>query len=118
MKKENKVVGFVKNHKKAFVITGLIMVGGVIFAVTKTKPIKIAELFRNPNELPIPDMETGKAMRMWSRGAKTMGVEGIVNNIPLSDLGRFGEELMQKMEEVKPDMTMDVIFGVGYGWKE
>ena len=106
---DNKVWGFVKNHKKELAIAGVsAVIGGVVFAVTRKKPVLVHCWTRTCDDIPIPELSVGTVNALWKEDGY---IDTIVNNIPIASIGEFFEELVKNVEQINPDGTIDAVVG-------
>lgn len=115
-KKANKVKTFVKKHKVLVGTTGVAIVGGVIFAVTKHKPNITSKIVDS-----VSHEHTDVPEELVKFGVDTIDnysgcVELMTNFAPdykvaIDDLGRFGEALC-KIPEVKPENKAYVLINI------
>ena len=105
---KNKVVEFVKTHKKEIAIAAGLTVVGI--AVAKTFPkgtgIRIEKIHTS---------ELGKfesVMNLWKETQPDgeTWINTIAENLTAADLGRLGEEMM-KVKSINPDTVANVIVG-------
>ena len=119
MKRIEKVKVFVKDHWKEIAVgAGIVVIGGITYVLFRKKPD-----FENVNlELPdISDWSTKEQERIsklnWGIGEMTdLWDEGgfintVVNNVPISKLGDFGEEL-KKIGTIADDSLVDMVIGL------
>lgn len=115
MTKKEKVLNFVKKHKKELAVAAVAVVGGaVVFAVTKKKPKSINLLESNINSdwaekekarIAALDWKLGELTDFWDEGHC---VNAIVNDITVADLGKLGEESL-KIDGVTNDSTVSMV---------
>lgn len=104
---------FVKEHKKEIIIgTGVVVVGGLIFVITKKKLKIYAELgdkFSMPcKDLEKPNISVGKIDEFWQ---DNFGKMAIVNDITVKDIGTLGQNFLQ-MDGVTNDTKVSMIMGL------
>lgn len=114
---KEKVKEFVKEHKKELIIAGATMVvGGVVFAITKQKP-KLDGVARQSGRYPwesiigeieIPELSFGQIELLHKNGDL---IEFIANDITVGDLGKWGEELI-KFENVTPETGVNAVMSL------
>lgn len=109
MTKKEKVLEFIKTHKKTICLT-VLSIGGVIVAgtiINKTPKI-LEDIGLSCCDLETPELAVGTLDEFWKEGGC---VNAIVNDIKVNDLGRFGEELVKKVDFIKPDTEVSAIMG-------
>ena len=102
--KQNRVVEFIKAHKKGIAITAGLTVAGVAVAriICGDKAVN----------LPKPEFSIGHLQELWTEtqsNAETY-INAIVGSVTAADLGRFGEE-MTKVDGIDPDSVSCIIIG-------
>lgn len=114
---KQKIVKFIKTHKKEIALTGAAVIGGVvIFAVTKHWSSSYAKFVTDNGEvlsgraaedarISSLNWGLGTITDLWNEGDYT---NAIVNDITIADIGKLGEELL-KDEMIKPDSTVSVV---------
>ncbi len=128
--KWNAGVEFVKNHKKEVLIgTGLVVIGGVIYIVTKKKPkgmknfkasdtvidmlsdgeckFMTFEKYANMN-LEIPEVELGEISDLW---VDKFGKNLILNDVTVADLGKVGEQFL-KIDGITNETNVTAVVGL------
>ena len=99
---KNKVVEFVKTHKKEIAIAaGLTAVG-----------IAVAKNLIKVEDLPKPEASVGTIQELWKEtqsNGETYNI-AIVDNLTAADLGRLGEEMM-KVKGINANTVASVIVG-------
>ena len=103
--KEKKILAWVKAHKKELAVAAGCAVGGIILcAIARKNPLTV--------EMAVPELGIGKITELWK------DIEGgeeftrmIVEDVPVTDLGRFGEELVKSVESITPESTVSAIMG-------
>ena len=128
-KKENKVIEWIKAYKKQILKAALITGGAVLtiagikkLAKPKNSNYSIYWVRRNNKadaQIKVPDCtyETLKAWKDIAKGGKE-AVGAALGNVPISDLGKVGEELC-KSEEVNKDCLVDLVLTTGaQNWNE
>lgn len=98
------------NWKKALglgVVATAAITGGVIFGLKKAKKnfnkdtgcvdINITSNFKSFKDLDIPVFETAHIDELWQQDDDVLG---IMHDICFQDLGKFGEELKEKIPEL------------------
>ena len=100
--KENKVVEFIKTHKKGIAITAGLTVAGIAVARSMSKVV----------DLPKPELSVGTMQELWTEKQSNgeVYINAIVENLTAADLGRFGEEMM-KVDGIGPDTVASLIIG-------
>lgn len=121
-KKENKVLTWVKEHKKAIVIAAGGTVGTAVMVILTKKLVlnnnKIPVLFQGVlkngktayDVKSIGTFETCRVVDLWKEGD---WLDGVMDDIKVSDLGEFGEDLMKNV----PGITEDTILGMALSTK-
>ena len=113
---KKKVKEFVKKHKKAIALSAIAGVsGGVIFAITKKKPKidKVVEKVVDKwTDVDSSVIEMGKIEQCDTNGK---WIDVVVNDINVSDLGKFGEELT-KLEGVESETGVSAIISLSDEW--
>ena len=117
MTKKEKVLNFVKEHKKELAIAAVAVVGGtVLFALTRKKPesIKMLEATAGSDwkqkelaRIEALDWNLGEVTDLWNEGEC---VNAIINDITVADLGKLGEESL-KIEGITKDTTVSMLIG-------
>lgn len=121
MTKMEKCKNFVKKHKWKIVAgLSLAAVGGIVYGVSKTS-VKVDDIVEKAL-----DNNDGYYPGWKKLDHDTIGIgevadldinltsgylEGIVNDISVTDIGKLGEELM-KIDGVTEDKTVSVVFDV------
>ena len=118
MKKENKVITFVKNHKKEIAFATITLVVGTVMLVVARKKPDI------PNTVIEPKIDWKKIMDEkiknlnWSVGTVTdlwNEFEGstdlIINDITVSNLGDLGEECL-KIDGITSDTKVSMVLSL------
>lgn len=115
-KKENKVVKFIKDHKKP-IIAGAIGVGAaiggvILYALGKkdSEPqLFFNGVFSTPNakDISIADWSTGNLAECWRENGH---VNLIVENFTVADAGKLGKELL-KIDGVTAETALDAVMG-------
>lgn len=117
-KKENKVLTWVKEHKAIIIEAGII--AGVIIGAILTKKrsftdesddISFLGVVRDGKTAvvvkPLGTFDTCKSVDLWS----DVGLlHGVTDNIKVSDVGKFGEDLMRNVPGVTKDTMLGIIF--------
>ena len=114
--KQNKLVKFVKDHKKGILIgaaSAVTAIGGIILcaiANKKSEPISLVEfsgVFSTPsaNDIDVADWSVGTLTDCWREGG---WVNLIAKDFTVADAGKFGEELM-KIEGVTADTALQTV---------
>lgn len=113
MDKKN-VKEFVKTHKKEIAIAAAATVGGVLaFAITRKTPKFSKETIKSvttqvmPTDILKPELDFGTLTDLW---VDDYGVNAIVNDITVADLGKFGEQLT-KIDGVENDTVVTAMMG-------
>lgn len=99
MTKKEKVLEYVKNHKKEILISACVVIGGaVLYKVCKTNPIAVTNAVefepvkcRWPEHFEVPGFSVGKlddALR-YQDGMVELWADGI----DLDNMGKLGEEI-------------------------
>ena len=112
-KKQNKVVEFVKNHKKTITlgaITAATAVGGIVLIAMGKKsciPAKFSGVFKTPAErdIEIADWNVGTLIDCWREGG---WINAIAKDFTVADAGRLGEEFL-KIDGVTPDTVLQTV---------
>lgn len=108
--KNNKLVEFIKTHKKAVIAAGAVMAGGVMFILAR-RNAKLEGL----GDLPIPELETGKILMLWREWAdkknRVKCVNAVGHELTVADMGRFGAELT-KIEGIEPTNPVDFVITI------
>lgn len=110
-----KVKTFVKEHKEQIAIgAATIVVGGVIFIVTKKKPKFKAEkavevLPKFNTELEHPDLDFGTITDFWSEGGFK---NAIIDDLTIADLGALGEQFVEKVDGITKDTEVSILMGI------
>jgi hypothetical protein len=115
-KKQNKVVEFVKEHKKevAIGVTGAaaIVCGIVYFAVNKKTyvPVKFSGVLETlaSRDIPIDDWSVGTLTDCWRESG---WINAIAKDFTVADAGKLGDELL-KIDGVTMDTAMQVVLSV------
>ena len=107
-KLKNTVNYLKKNKKKVFIVAGCIIGGVIVFAISKKKPKVFEHLSLDAGNQELSLLECGKTLTFehlkddLGIGETTDilkydgGIELMVDKVPLTDLGNFGEELASK----------------------
>lgn len=100
MKKMNKVKEFWNEHKKEIVLTAAAVVGGIVLVKTGAKYVKFVKsnaALPNPEGF-IPAIDVGVVgdYARYERG----DVELWMDNMPLADMGKLGEEIAEKVPDL------------------
>lgn len=115
----DKVKDFGKKHWKELLAGGAV-VGGTIAAISigkkYTPPMPIKELTDSNTDwwkeemkrIAELDWQVGQMTSLWDEGEFT---EAIVNNVKVSDLGRFGEEL-KKIEGLTDESVIGAVIDI------
>lgn len=116
--KKNKVVEFVKNHKKQIAIAaGMVAVGGLVIAKTRAKDYFNVTMFDTYSELKADCPGFENIIDAWTEkqadGATYVNV--IVDNLTAADFGKVGEDVIQKFKDVKPDTVVSAVVGFKVG---
>lgn len=116
---KKKVWELIRSHKKELAIaTGVAIVGGIVYLVTKQKTDSSAQLAELVNGTIIKDLEVpnciniGTVDQCWLED-NVMNM--IVNDLTVKDLGKFGEELI-KLDDITPDTGVSTIIGLSNEW--
>ena len=128
-KKENKVIKWVKAHKKQILMTALITGGAALtiagvkkFARPKNGSYSIYWIRKNDKaeaQIKVPDCayNTLKAWKDTTKGGEAIAGAAL-GNVPISDLGKVGEELC-KSEEINKNSLVDLVLTTGArNWNE
>lgn len=110
--KMKKAKVYVCEHKREFIIgAGLIVVGGIVFVVTKQKPktVTVDKILEMNPTIPKLDIGTISDLQVYENG----NIDLILNDVKLADLGKVGEELIDKFStEVSPDTAVTALMGL------
>lgn len=112
MDKKN-VKEFVKTHKKEIAIAAATVGGVLAFAIIRKAPkfskdaVKIDTTQVMDTYLPKPELEFGTLTELWK---DEWGINAIVNDITIADLGKFGEQLT-KIDGVENDTVVTAMMG-------
>lgn len=105
---------FIKTHKKEIAIAAVAtVVGSVAFVITRKTPKFAKETIKSvatqvmPTDIPKPELEFGTLTDLW---VDDFGVNAIVNDITIADLGKFGEQLT-KIDGVENDTVVTAVMG-------
>lgn len=128
-KKENKVIEWIKAYKKQILKTALIT-GGAILTIAGIKKLAkpknsdysfywIRSNDKADAQIKVPDC-TYETLKAWkditNEGKEAVGA--VLGNVPVSDLGKVGEELC-KSEEINKDCLVDLVLTTGgSNWNE
>ena len=105
---------FVKEHKKEILIgTGIAVVGGLIFIVTKKKPKfegtrRVIKTSMKCKDLEKPNINIGRIDELWQ---DEFGKMAIVNDFKVADMGTIGKEFL-KIDGVTNETEVSVIIGL------
>lgn len=117
---KEKLLKFMKSHKKEIIAAGLMTIGAVtLFVITKRKVDvpkfePASALFVNKPDnwraiedknIEALDWKLGKVTDLWPEGGWT---NMIVKNVTPADLGKFGEEAL-KIDGVNSDTVIDTL---------
>ena len=113
MDKKN-VRKFIKTHKKEIAIAAIAtVIGSVAFVITRKTPKFAKETIKSvatqvmPTDVPKPELEFGTLTDLWK---DEWGINAIVNDITIADLGKFGEQLT-KIDGVENDTVVTAMMG-------
>lgn len=118
-KKENKVLTWIKEHKKAVIIATGVTVGTAVSVVFTKKLIlnnnKIPVLFYGvlkngktaEDVKPIGTFETCSVVGLWK---DRDWLNGVMDDIKVSDIGKFGEDLMKNVPGISKDTILSAVF--------
>ena len=105
---------FIKTHKKEIAIAAIAtVIGSVAFAITRKTPKFAKETIKSvttkvmPTDIPKPELEFGTLTDLW---VDDFGVNVIVNDITVADLGKFGEQLT-KIDGVENNTVVTAMMG-------
>lgn len=115
-KKQNKIVEFIKNHKKEIAlgaITTVTAVCGITFIAKSKKsyvPVKFSGVIETPaaRDIPIADWSVGTLTDCWHEGG---WINAIAKDFTVADAGKLGEELL-KIDGVNIDTAMQVVLAI------
>lgn len=115
-KKQNKVVEFVKTHKKEIAIVATsaaaFICGIALYAMGKKHyvPVKFSGVIETPaaRDISIDDWSMGTLRECWHEGG---WINAIVTDFTVVDAGKLGEELL-KIDGVAMDTAMQVVLTV------
>ena len=114
MEKKNKVLEFVKTHKKAIAVGAITAVSGImLFMIGKKKPmstIHFSGVFSTPNakDIQVANWGCGTLEECWREGG---WINAIVTDFTVADAGKLGEELL-KIDGVTADTTLQTVLSV------
>lgn len=112
--KIEKTKTFIKEHKKEILIgTGVVMVSGLIFIVTKKKPKfegarRVIKTSMGYKDLEKPSLNIGRIDELWQ---DEFGKIAIVNDFKVADMGAIGQEFL-KIDGVTNETEVSVIMGL------
>lgn len=109
-----KVVRFIKNHKKEILISTAVAIGGIIaFSITRKKPEVKPLLIEVPSDNIWRELDSSVINLGTIVGMDTNEewIDVVVNDIKVSDLGKFGEELL-KVETVNPETEVSAMISL------
>lgn len=118
--KMRKVKRFVMEHKKELAIAAVTITGGaIVFAITRKKSDKVTKAMEHSHKAVEATIEKWRdvdasAINMGSIvNCDTNGswIDVMVDDITVSDLGKFGEELV-KLETVNPDTEVSALISL------
>lgn len=104
-KKENKVLTWVKEHKKAIAIATGVTVGTAV-GVVLTKKLVLKNNFK-----PIGTFETCSIVDLWKEGDC---LNSVMDNIKVSDIGKFGEDLMKNVPGITEDTILSAVLSTKF----
>lgn len=119
MKKENRVVRFVKEHKTEIAFISVAAITGITFLVIGSKkkpniPKDVIECVPTPDWRKLEDeriknldWELGTLTDLWNEYGCT---NAIINDVKVGDLGALGKECM-KIENVTNDTGVTMVIG-------
>lgn len=122
---KQEIKNFIKKHKKEILIgTGVIIVGGVVYLVTKNKPksnvladigidnefVKKFNSVRSEEQARIKAFNCGigTVSDMWNEGG---ALNFIINDVTIDELGLLGREF-SKLDEVSDNTTVSLVVGL------
>lgn len=118
-KRIEKVKVFMKDHWKEIAVgAGIVVIGGVTYVLFKKKPnfekldLKLPDVSdwaaKEQERISELNWGIGEMTDLWDEGGY---INTIVNDIPLSKLGEFGEEL-KKIGSITDDSLVDMVIGL------
>ena len=116
-KKQNKVVEFLKNHKKEITIAvcSTVAIGGGIMLVVLGKKSELpdswaAGTIHTPvsKDIKVENWSLGTLVECWREDG---GINSIVEGLTVADAGKLGEEFI-KIDGVTPETRLCAIVGL------
>lgn len=124
---KQKVVEFVKTHKKEIAIATVATVGGIaLYAITKKKPnieppkyglFWVRQPMDVQTRINVPEQVTRSFGEAW-RDRTAEGVECFamaLGKVPVGELGTVGEAYLE-LGELEPDTVVDVVVCRASNW--
>ncbi len=122
-KKENKVLTWVKEHKKAIVIAAGVTVGTAVSVILTKKLVlnnnKIPVLFQGVlkncktayDVKPIGTFETCRVVDLWKEGD---WLNSVMDDIKVSDIGKLGEDLMKNVPGITEETMLSAVLSTKF----
>ena len=116
MAKKN-VLEFIRTHKKEIaIVAGTAIAGGIVFVIAKKKPTvssnTVNSLIEKWRDVDHSAITIGRISECNTNGE---WIDVIVNDIKVSDLAAFSEEL-QKLEGVNSDTGVSAMISLSNNW--
>lgn len=110
--KENKVVNFIREHKKVITVGAVTIVGGIV-AVALGKHVNLttiagATISESSKDIKVDGWDIGKLEMCWEESGF---INAIVDDLTVADVGDLGKNLL-KIDGVTPDTSLSVLLGV------
>ncbi len=117
-KKENKVLEWMKEHKKAIIIATGVTIGTAVGVVLTKKlvlknneiPVLFSGVFKNGKTAydvkPIGTFDTCSVVDLWKEGD---WLNSVMDDIKVSDVGKFGEDLMKNVPGITKDTILSAV---------
>lgn len=114
MEKKNKVVEFIKTHKKQLAVCAATAIGGIVLiAIGKKRSmntVNFSGVFSTPSakDIKVADWGCGTLAECWREGG---WINTIVTDFTVADAGKLGEELM-KIDGVTSDTALQTVLSL------
>lgn len=117
-KKKNKVVEFVKNHKKQIAIAaGIVAAGGLMITKTRAKEGFDFITYKDIADIKDKNPDFGDVLDAWveTMPSDADWVNALIQNMPAANLKRAVEAVIRNHKDVTPDTVVNAVVGFKVG---
>ena len=110
--KQNKVVNFIRDHKKGFVTGAAALAGGIALIALGKLPrvatVAGATISKSSRDIKVDGWDIGRLSMCWGESEY---INAIVDDLTVADVGELGRSLL-KIDGVTPDTGLSVLLGM------